>query len=107
MAHDLEFLVQGLCGHALNENDDGQKKWTKNMVLIANLGYLASMGLMGFWHGFTWYYILYGFYHAFLLIGYDAWLRFKKKNVKLKFLTTAGRGASVSLSPFNSSLLDS
>ncbi|PCR98671.1 D-alanyl-lipoteichoic acid biosynthesis protein DltB [Lactococcus fujiensis] len=55
------------------------KKWTKNMVLIANLGYLASMGLMGFWHGFTWYYILYGFYHAFLLIGYDAWLRFKKK----------------------------
>ena len=55
------------------------KKWTKNMVLIANLGYLASMGLMGFWHGFTWYYILYGFYHAFLLIGYDAWVRMKKK----------------------------
>ncbi|MQW23169.1 MULTISPECIES: D-alanyl-lipoteichoic acid biosynthesis protein DltB [unclassified Lactococcus] len=55
------------------------QKWTKNMVTVATCGYLASMGLMGFWHGFTWYYIVYGFYHAFLLIGYDAWLRWKKK----------------------------
>ena len=59
------------------------KRWTKNMTLISNVGYLFSMGLMGFWHGFTWYYILYGFYHGFLLIAYDAWLRFKKKR-KLK-----------------------
>ncbi|MBB5888164.1 D-alanyl-lipoteichoic acid biosynthesis protein DltB [Lactovum miscens] len=56
-----------------------EKRWTKNMALIANLGYMASMGLMGFWHGFTWFYIVYGFYHAFLLMGYDTWLRLKKK----------------------------
>lgn len=56
-----------------------EKRWTKNMALIANLGYMASMGLMGFWHGFTWFYIVYGFYHAILLMGYDAWLRLKKK----------------------------
>ncbi|MFC4653315.1 D-alanyl-lipoteichoic acid biosynthesis protein DltB [Lactococcus nasutitermitis] len=55
------------------------KGWSRNMVLIANVGYLTSMGLMGFWHGLTWYYIVYGFYHAGLLIAYDAWLRFKKK----------------------------
>ena len=55
------------------------KHWSKNRVLIANIGYLMSMGLMGFWHGFTWFYIVYGFYHAGLLIAYDAWLRFKKK----------------------------
>ncbi len=56
-----------------------EKRWTKNMALIANLGYMASMGLMGFWHGFTWFYIVYGFYHAILLMGYYAWLRLKKK----------------------------
>jgi membrane protein involved in D-alanine export len=55
------------------------KKWTKNMVKISNMSYLALFGLMGFWHGFTWFYVAYGFYHAFLMIGYDAWLRFKKK----------------------------
>ena len=55
------------------------KKWTKNMVTTSNLGYLANMLLMGFWHGLTWYYVLYGLYHALLMIGYDAWNRYKKK----------------------------
>ena len=60
------------------------KKWSKNMVTISNIGYLANMLLMGFWHGLTWYYILYGFYHAMLMIGYDAWKRLKKrKNWKI------------------------
>ena len=60
------------------------KKWSKNMITISNVGYLANMLLMGFWHGLTWYYILYGFYHAMLMIGYDAWKRLKKrKNWKI------------------------
>lgn len=56
------------------------KKWSKNMVKISNIGYLLNMGLMGFWHGFTPFYIVYGFYHAGLMIGFDAWGRFKKKH---------------------------
>ncbi|GAB2024633.1 D-alanyl-lipoteichoic acid biosynthesis protein DltB [Lactovum odontotermitis] len=55
------------------------KKWSKNMVTISNVGYLANMLLMGLWHGLTWYYVLYGLYHAVLMIVYDAWLRLKKK----------------------------
>jgi membrane protein involved in D-alanine export len=35
---------------------------------------------MGLWHGFTWYYIAYGLYHALLICLTDAWLRFKKKH---------------------------
>jgi membrane protein involved in D-alanine export len=55
------------------------KKWSKNMVTISNIGYLANMLLMGLWHGLTWYYVLYGLYHAMLMIAYDAWLRLKKR----------------------------
>ncbi|MDR0200006.1 MAG: D-alanyl-lipoteichoic acid biosynthesis protein DltB [Streptococcaceae bacterium] len=60
-----------------------QKKLSQNMSLISNLATLALFGLMGFWHGFTWFYILYGFYHAALMIAYDTWTRFKQKR-KLK-----------------------
>lgn len=53
-------------------------RWSKNRVFISNVSYVALFGLMGLWHGLTWYYIAYGLYHAGLMIGYDAWLRFKK-----------------------------
>ena len=56
------------------------KKWSKNMVTISNVGYLVNMFIMGCWHGLTWYYILYGVYHACLMIIYDAWKRMKKKH---------------------------
>ncbi len=55
------------------------KKWSKNMITISNIGYLTNMLIMGFWHGITWYYVLYGIYHALLMIGFDAWKRLKKR----------------------------
>ncbi|HEX8974716.1 MAG TPA: D-alanyl-lipoteichoic acid biosynthesis protein DltB [Patescibacteria group bacterium] len=62
-----------------------KNKWLQNKFVISNIGYLITMGLMGFWHGFTWYYILYGFYHALLLIGYDYYSRtMKKRPSKMK-----------------------
>ena len=75
------------------------KKWSKNMVKISNLAYLANMGLMGFWHGLTWFYILYGFYHGFLMIGYDAWLRLKKKH-KWKAKSKYGKWVADGLAVF-------
>ncbi|UQS82464.1 D-alanyl-lipoteichoic acid biosynthesis protein DltB [Bombilactobacillus folatiphilus] len=54
-------------------------KVLKSRVAMANIGYLLLFGLMGIWHGETWYYIVYGLFHACLIIGTDAWLRFKKK----------------------------
>lgn len=57
-----------------------KKKLVKNKVTLANLGYLTLFLIMGFWHGLTWYYIVYGLYHALAIITCDAWIRFKKKH---------------------------
>lgn len=54
--------------------------WLKNKYTISYLGYLITFVLMGFWHGFTWYFVLYGFYQAMLLIGYDLYSRFHRKS---------------------------
>ncbi|MDR1521568.1 MAG: D-alanyl-lipoteichoic acid biosynthesis protein DltB [Streptococcaceae bacterium] len=57
-----------------------KKKLIKSSVKISNLGYCALFLLMGLWHGFTWYFILYGLFHALLMCVVDKWLRFKKKH---------------------------
>ncbi|HIY91880.1 D-alanyl-lipoteichoic acid biosynthesis protein DltB [Companilactobacillus sp. HBUAS56275] len=57
-------------------------KWLKNRVTIANVGYITLFLIMGFWHGETWYYIVYGIFHAGAMITNDAWLRYKKKHRK-------------------------
>ncbi|AEV94517.1 D-alanyl-lipoteichoic acid biosynthesis protein DltB [Pediococcus claussenii] len=55
-------------------------KTFKNPKTAANVTYILDMGLMGFWHGLTWYYILYGFIHGFALVINDWWLSVKKKH---------------------------
>ncbi|MGM0237594.1 D-alanyl-lipoteichoic acid biosynthesis protein DltB [Enterococcus sp. AZ103] len=59
-----------------------KKKVFKSRIVASNVGYFALFLIMGVWHGLTWYYILYGFYHATLICVTDAWLRFKKKHKK-------------------------
>lgn len=51
----------------------------KNRNVTAGVAYMVNMLLMGFWHGLTWFYILYGFLHALGLIVNDWWLRQKKQ----------------------------
>ncbi|MDR0886920.1 MAG: D-alanyl-lipoteichoic acid biosynthesis protein DltB [Clostridiales Family XIII bacterium] len=58
------------------------KKVFKSRVTASNVAYFALFLLMGIWHGGTWYYVAYGFYHALLICLNDAWLRFKKKHKK-------------------------
>ena len=55
-------------------------KWFKKRETPGNLGYFVSFGLMGIWHGLTWYYIVYGLYHAVLFNIFDAFTRWKKKD---------------------------
>lgn len=55
-------------------------KWFKKRETPANVGYFVSFGLMGLWHGLTWYYILYGIYYAVIFNIFDAFTRWKKKN---------------------------
>ncbi|MGO3733326.1 MAG: D-alanyl-lipoteichoic acid biosynthesis protein DltB [Vagococcus sp.] len=57
-----------------------KKKVFKSRIVASNVGYFALFLIMGVWHGLTWYYIVYGLYHATLICVNDAWLRFKKKH---------------------------
>jgi membrane protein involved in D-alanine export len=57
-----------------------KKKWIKNRFTISYLGYLLLFLLMGFWHGIELHYIVYGIYHAVLIIGFDYFERLNKKH---------------------------
>jgi membrane protein involved in D-alanine export len=53
--------------------------WFKQKYVTSALGLLFSMGLMGIWHGLQAHYIIYGLYHAGLLIGFDYLSRWNKR----------------------------
>ena len=57
-----------------------KKKLIKNRIRLSQVSYLLLFLIMGFWHGLTWYYIVYGLYHATAIIINDYWLRFKRKH---------------------------
>lgn len=57
-----------------------KKKIFKKRTTISNVAYMVDFLIMGFWHGLTWYYIVYGIYHGLGMIINDAWLRFKRKH---------------------------
>ncbi|MBN7276827.1 D-alanyl-lipoteichoic acid biosynthesis protein DltB [Lactobacillus acetotolerans] len=59
-----------------------KNKLIKNRIRLSQVSYLLLFGIMGFWHGLTWYYIVYGLFHAIAIIINDYWLRFKKKHRK-------------------------
>ncbi len=55
----------------------------KKRTRIPQAAYLVNFLIMGFWHGVTWYYIVYGLFHAGAIIINDYWLAYKKKNPQL------------------------
>ncbi|MGV3531413.1 MAG: MBOAT family O-acyltransferase, partial [Chthoniobacteraceae bacterium] len=57
----------------------GKGKWFKGKHTASYLGLTLTFGLMGIWHGLELHYILYGFYHAALLCGYEVFSRWNKK----------------------------
>lgn len=61
-----------------------KKKVLKNLTLIACIGYIANMLLMGVWHGLNLSFILYGLYHGILLALTELFQKtgFYKKNKK-------------------------
>jgi len=60
-----------------------KRKWFKKRETAGSVGYFVSFGLMGLWHGTETFYLLYGFYHALLMSGYDIFSRWKKKHPQL------------------------
>ena len=61
-----------------------KKRLIKNRIRLAQVAYLVNFMVMAVWHGLTWYYIVYGLYHALAIIINDIWLRFKKKHKLVK-----------------------
>lgn len=44
-----------------------KNKRFNSRLTAAFVGFMVNMVVMGLWHGFTWYYVLYGVYHGLLL----------------------------------------
>ena len=59
-----------------------KKKLFKSRIRLSQVSYFLLFLIMGFWHGLTWYYIVYGIYHATAICINDAWIRFKRKHKK-------------------------
>lgn len=57
-----------------------KKKLFKSRIRLSQVSYFLLFLIMGFWHGLTWYYIVYGIYHATAICINDSWLRFKRKH---------------------------
>ncbi|MCL5025882.1 MAG: D-alanyl-lipoteichoic acid biosynthesis protein DltB [Chloroflexi bacterium] len=54
-------------------------RWFKSKYVASYLGFVLAMGMMGIWHGTQLHYILYGLYHAVLLISNDLLGRWNKQ----------------------------
>jgi membrane protein involved in D-alanine export len=57
-----------------------KKKLIKNRNASSNLGYILLFLLMGVWHGLAIQYILYGIYHAVIMVLYNTFEQFNKKH---------------------------
>lgn len=53
-------------------------KWFRDRYLASYIGFVITFGLIGLWHGFEPHFILYGLYHAVLLIAHDLFGRWNK-----------------------------
>ncbi|MBO3446349.1 MBOAT family O-acyltransferase, partial [Clostridium sp. CCUG 7971] len=65
-----------------------RKKRFKKRATAAHVAQMITMITMGFWHGLTWYYILYGVYQGIVLILTDIYQKkskFYKKHKKEKW----------------------
>lgn len=61
-----------------------KNKWFKSRFTASYIGYAITMGVMGLWHGSEIYYIIYGLYHAALIVLTDLFQRKSKTYKKYK-----------------------
>lgn len=61
-----------------------RKKWFKKKLNGAAVGLIVNMLVMGFWHGLTSYYILYGLYHGILMAVTEIYQKKSKFHAKHK-----------------------
>ena len=68
-------------------------KWFKTRLTTAMVAYMLNMIFMGFWHGLSWSYVVYGIYHGVLMAGFE-WYQKKSKFYKKYKQKTAYKVAS-------------
>jgi len=56
-----------------------RRRWFRSKYAASYLGLLLSFGLMGAWHGLQGQYLLYGLYHAALVVGQDLFSRWDRR----------------------------
>lgn len=56
-----------------------KKRWIKNRFIVSYIGYFLLFLLMGIWHGLALHFLVYGLYHALLIICFDKFERWNKK----------------------------
>ncbi|MBA8759412.1 D-alanyl-lipoteichoic acid biosynthesis protein DltB [Staphylococcus coagulans] len=56
-----------------------KKKYIKSTFHVSNIAFLLNFGIMGLWHGFEWFYVAYGLYHALLFFLYNYYEKWRKK----------------------------
>jgi membrane protein involved in D-alanine export len=54
-------------------------RWFKGRFTASHIGFFLSFGLMGLWHGIEPHYIIYGLYHACLLVAYDVFSKWNRE----------------------------
>jgi membrane protein involved in D-alanine export len=54
-------------------------RWFRGKFAASYLGFFLGFGLMGLWHGTALHYVVYGLYHAALLVGHDLFVRWNKQ----------------------------
>lgn len=65
-----------------------RKKYFKNRLTASHVAQVITMTIMGIWHGTKFFYLIYGLYQAFVLIGTDIYQRkskFHKANKNKKW----------------------
>jgi membrane protein involved in D-alanine export len=54
-------------------------RWFKRRFTASYLGFFLGFGLMGLWHGTALHYLIYGLYHAALLVGHDVFVQWNRR----------------------------
>jgi membrane protein involved in D-alanine export len=71
-----------------------KKKVIANKYVVSYLGFFLLFTLMGLWHGFELHYIVYGVYHAVLIVCFD-WIDRKNKQYHWWVSNWFTKGAAV------------
>ncbi len=73
-----------------------KRRWFRgNRHTASYLGFLITMTLMGFWHGFAWNYIVYGLFQGGMLVGYDFLGRWNRRTQRLRLPAGFAKAASI------------